>query len=541
MRNLLLAAVATALATPAAAQPARPPKLVVAISVDQLSGDVWEAYRPHFTGGFARLAREGVIFTRGYQAHASTETCPGHSTLLTGRWPAATGIVANQWIDQKTARADKTIYCAEDEDIVPSSSTDYKVSPVHLRAATLGDRLKARDPRSRVVAVAGKDRAAVMLSGQRPDQRWFWNGKTWASDQLPVPTSRSITAFRAAFTAQLATAQPGLTPPALCQARATPFQVTPAVSVGNGTLGRAANDARAMRASPEFDGATLALAAALAQEFGLGRGPAADVLSVGLSATDYVGHAFGWGGQEMCLQMLALDRELGDFLARLDASKVDYAVVLSSDHGGLDTVERLRAAGNARAQRADTALEAAAMSKAIAAPSGNLPASGGPLLLATGVGGDVWLRADLTGDVRARVLREAVARYRAHPQVEAVFTAEQLRATPLPRTAPDRWTLFERVRATFDPARSGDFHVVLKEYVSPVARPAPGYTATHGTPWDYDRRVPILFWAKGLKAAASTAAADTADILPTLASWLNLPIDPRTVDGKCRSEAARCR
>ena len=128
MRNLLLAAVATALATPAAAQPAKAPKLVVAISVDQLSSDLWEAYRPHFTGGFARLAREGVTFTNGYQAHAATETCPGHSTLLTGRWPAATGIVANQWIDQKTPRADKTIYCAEDESVAGSTHESYTVS-----------------------------------------------------------------------------------------------------------------------------------------------------------------------------------------------------------------------------------------------------------------------------------------------------------------------------------------------------------------------------------------------------------------------------
>src|SRR4028119_2439683 len=105
---LVAAAAAALLATPAVAQPAKPPKLVVAISVDQLSSDLFEAYRPHFSAGLKRLAEGSVLFTNGYQAHAATETCPGHSTLLTGRWPAATGVVANQWIDQRAARDDKT-------------------------------------------------------------------------------------------------------------------------------------------------------------------------------------------------------------------------------------------------------------------------------------------------------------------------------------------------------------------------------------------------------------------------------------------------
>jgi predicted AlkP superfamily pyrophosphatase or phosphodiesterase len=541
MRFSLFAAAATAvtatIAAPAAAQPAGPPRLIVAISVDQLSSDLFEAYRPHFSGGFRRLADGGVTFVNGFQAHAATETCPGHSTLLTGRWPAANGIVANQWIDQRAQREDKTIYCAEDPRAPGSNSREYQVSPHHLRSSTLGDRLKAVDARSRNVAVAGKDRAAVMMSGRMADQRWYWDGKGWSTDLRQAPVPRSVAAFRTAFAAQLGQPRPDLEVPALCQARARRFEVTPTVSVGTGRLGRAAGDARAMRASPELDGGTLALAFALTRELNLGRGPATDVLSVGLSATDYVGHSFGWGGQEMCLQMLALDRELGDFLARLDQTNVPYAVVLSSDHGGEDLVERRRVTGKPLAQRADPNLDAEEMSKRLAALAGGR----GPLLRGTGIGGDVWLRADLLGEARAKVLASAAALYRAHPQVEAVFTADELVRTPLPRSSPDRWTLIERVRATFDPSRSGDFYVVLKEHVSPVARPSNGYTVTHGTPWDHDRRVPILFWATGLKPATPSTAADTADILPTLASWLNLPVAPGTVDGRCRTEAARCR
>ena len=80
------------------------------------------------------------------------------------------------------------------------------------------------------------------------------------------------------------------------------------------------------------------------------------MLSIGLSATDYVGHAYGTGGQEMCLQLLALDRSLGDFFAQLDRWGIDYAVALTADHGGLDMPERLRAKGVTDAQRVDPAL-----------------------------------------------------------------------------------------------------------------------------------------------------------------------------------------
>src|SRR5690606_11497301 len=93
-----------------------PPKLLVMISVDQLTADLFSGYRGTFTGGLARMA-SGAVFPSGYQAHGATETCPGHSTILTGSHPARTGIVANNYFDLSVARDDKRIYCAEDESV----------------------------------------------------------------------------------------------------------------------------------------------------------------------------------------------------------------------------------------------------------------------------------------------------------------------------------------------------------------------------------------------------------------------------------------
>ena len=60
-----------------------------------------------------------------------------------------------------------------------------------------------------------------------------------------------------------------------------------------------------------------------------------------------------------------------------------------------------------------------------------------------------------------------------------------------------------------------------------------GAVATHGSPWDYDRRVPILSWRAGFRGATVNTPADTVDIMPTLAALIDLPLAPGTVDGHC--------
>jgi arylsulfatase A-like enzyme len=513
---------AAALAAPAAAAP---PRLLVVISVDQLSADLFDQYRPSFTGGLARLSG-GTVFRNGYQSHAATETCPGHSTLMTGDRPARTGIVANLWLDPSIARADKSVYCAEDERVPGSTSTAYTVSPIHLGVPTLGELLKRRSPASRTVAVAGKDRSAVMMSGQRPDQRWYWTGKAFATDLAAAPVPRSIAPTNTVIAAALAQLGAPLEPPPSCAAKARPVPVA-GKTVGDGRFARAAGDETAFRASPEFDGAVLALSAALTQELSLGRGSAPDILAISLAATDYVGHTYGTGGQEMCLQLLSLDRDLDDFLGLLDRSGVDYAVALTADHGGDDLPERLRLNGVAAAARVDPALAASAVGKAVAAKLG----LSGPVLRGD-FAGDVYLDGALSPAERARAEREALAIYRAHPQVAAAFTKAEIAATPSPTASPDKWTLAERLRASFDPQRSGDLLIVLKPHVTPIAD-ARGFVATHGSPWDYDRRVPILLWRPAMPPAQREEPVETVDLMPTLAAMLGLAVDPATIDGHC--------
>lgn len=501
----------------------RPPKLIVAISVDQFGADLFQQYRNRFTGGFARLLN-GAVFPSGYQSHAATETCPGHSTILTGMRPAHTGIVANNWVDQSAARDDKIVYCAEDE-TAPGTTHDgrYVVSDRHLRVPTLGEMMKARDPRARVVSVAGKDRAAVMMGGHRVDQIWWWDGRTFAS-YPGRPTPPVVRRAQDAVAALLARPQEPLPLPGYCAALDRPVTAGSA-TVGQGRFARAAGDAKAFRASPAADAAVLGLAAGLVQDMGLGRGPATDLLAVGASATDYVGHSTGTQGTEMCIQMAQLDEALGQFLDTLDGWGLDYEVMLTADHGGHDMTERQQQ----RAMPMEAHVSGELNPKRVGAAIGRSLGLPGPVLLAAE--GDVYVDRALPAAARARALAEAKRRYMAQPQVAAAFTAAEIEAAPPPSGPPETWTLLDRARASHDPARSGDLLVLLKPRVTSIETPQPGYVETHGSPWDYDRRVPVLFWRRGMTGFEQPLSVETVDIVPTLAATVGLPVSG--LDGRC--------
>ncbi len=518
------------------AQPAPPPKLLVVIAVDQFSADLFAEHRAHFTGGLKRLS-DGVVFPSGYQSHAATETCPGHSTILTGSHPSRTGIIANSWIDQSiSSRKDTGVYCAEDVSKGGSSSAkDYVPSPAHLLVPTLGDRMKAATPASRVVAVAGKDRAAIMMGGHKTDQIWFLNPRDFAKfetlydhgGQAPAAVGRA----NAGIDAALAKPAAPMTLSAFCATRSLAVAITATKSVGDGRFARPAGDKKLFRASPESDAATLTLAGDLISEMKLGQGAATDLIAIGVSATDVIGHAYGTEGSEMCLQLEALDRNMGRFFDRLDKSRIDYAVVLTADHGGHDVVERNDANAIPEAARIPETLSARAVGMTIASELGLAR----PALLGAEPAGDVWLDASMPADKKPLALARAKALFLASPQVAAVFTAAEIEAATAADGPPEGWSLIQRAKSSYYRGRSGDLIVMLKPRITPIplSVAAGNYVATHGSPWDYDRRVPMLFWRKGLAPFEQPNSVETVDILPTLAGLIGLPVPQNEIDGRC--------
>lgn len=507
--------------------PAGAPKLIVAISIDQFSADIFAQYRQHFAGGFVRLT-QGAVFPAGYQSHAATETCPGHSTILTGNRPAHTGIIANSWIDQSVTTGPKVVYCAEDVAKRTAGSRDYVASPLHLLVPTLGEWMKKANPAARNIAVSGKDRGALMMGGHDIDQVYWWKGKQFVTlaGREPGPTA---IAQNAEIDRLLAKGAGEFPLPAYC-GRADRAVQAGDVSVGNGHFALKAGEAEQFRVSPRLDRATLDLAVKLVDEQKLGRNAVPDILSVSLSATDYVGHATGTEGAEMCIQLTQLDLALGDFFASLDKRGIDYAVVLTADHGGFDIPERLHEQGLEKTSRVGPEVSAEALSATLGKRYGLEPKS---LILSDGPAGDYWLRKDLDVGLKGKIIDDASAILMTSPFVEKVLSAAEIAATPMPHGSPETWTLAERARASYNPLHSGDFVVMLKRGVVAIPQARKGYVATHGSPWDYDRRVPILFWRKGMTGFEQPSPVETVDIAPSLAALIGLKTPQGAFDGRC--------
>lgn len=513
---------------PAEAPAPNAPRLIVAISVDQLSADLFARYRRFYAAGLKRL-QDGAVFPSGFQSHAATETCPGHATLLTGVHPARSGIIANTWFEPGSARGGKPIYCAEDERDPRSSAKDPVVSAWHLRVPTLGDRMKAAYPGSRNVAVSSKDRSVMMMGGHDIDAAYWWKGGAFVTlaGRRVAPEVGKANGDAAAA---IAAGAPPFAVPEWCAPRDRAIAVGTA-SVGTGHFAMAPGSESAFRASPRADAAVADLAVALVEAMKLGQGKVPDVLSVSFSATDYIGHAFGTEGVEMCIQQAELDKSVGRLLDSLDASGIDYAVVLSADHGGIDLPERQDQQALPAAARIDAELTPLKLAEAVTARTGI--AGTGAMIFADGANGDYYISRDLGEEDRAKVSAALVAILKAHPQVEAVFTKDEIAASPYPSGAPQDLTLLQRARESFDAERSGDLVVLLKRAIAPIADGSKGYVATHGSPWDYDRRVPMLFWRKGLSGFEQPAPVETVDIAPTLAALVGLKVPEGDFDGRC--------
>ncbi|CAL1692763.1 Alkaline phosphatase PhoK [Brevundimonas subvibrioides] len=511
---------------------ARPPALIVTIVVDQFSADLFNQYRARFTGGLKTLATQGLVYANGYQQHAMTETCPGHSTVLTGLNPAHTGIPANDWIDRATGQE---VYClaAPQNALAHGRITDNgPVGPGQMTASTLGDWLKAVSPQSRVYAVSGKDRGAITLNGHQGDGAyWYTVGFGFTTYVEPGQAAEARLAPVAALNARIA-ARLAATPAAWTYSDETCRALEADWTVGGATFHAGVPPQRfAIDTSPFLDEMTLEAATDLLDSRELGRRGVTDMLGVSLSATDRIGHTFGNQGPEMCDQMHRLDVALGAFLDRVAQVPGGALVVLTADHGGNDFPERQSTRGFSEAVRGDPDLRGrinAALKSEFDLTVDPITYGGSGLMV---VGAD---NIALPQPLRSRVAAAAVALLRAEPTVAGAWTIEEALAAPMPaaNASPQELSLMDRQRVGAVEGRSPDILLALQPGTTPGAGRAGVSVAGHGTPWDYDRRVPIVFWSPEMSSQERYLPIRTIDIAPTLAQAMGVKA-PDDLDGRC--------
>jgi len=140
------------------------PKLLLILVIDQFRYDYLERFRPYFVGRGFNLLLGGANFVDCRYDYATTVTCAGHATLLTGAYPNVHGIIANEWFDNRSYRK---VYCAEDSGTtLVGGPVGPGMSPRKLMGSTLGDELRlATGFQSKVVAISLKDRSSIMPGG----------------------------------------------------------------------------------------------------------------------------------------------------------------------------------------------------------------------------------------------------------------------------------------------------------------------------------------------------------------------------------------
>jgi predicted AlkP superfamily pyrophosphatase or phosphodiesterase len=547
--GLLAAATLSAQTPTSVTSPAKRPALIIMISVDMLSGEIMDRYMDDsLPGGLGRLMREGVVFENGYQEHAFTETGPGHSTLLSGRHPSSTGIPNNSWLDMTTGH---TEYCVDDKSVKNfGESSGTGSSAKWFVGTTFGTWLRDQLAGSRVFSISGKDRAAILMAGPKTDGvYWFQEGfgfttSTAYAKTLPdwlirfnksfLQTIKNNSLIWEAIGPMDGRAYPGVwraeitdtpivsTLPRLIQTQGFPSETAPGFLLGETQDG---SFWKRWRATPFFDDAIFNAAEALIQGQHIGEGPSTDLLCLGLSATNATEHAYGNCGPEMQDLIRRLDRQLGIFLNRLQKNGRPVVVVLSADHGGLDFAERLRYQG-IPARRLNVEVWMKELQARVRARF-NLDKD----LLAGGMKG-VYLKKEIAeplGD-RRKVLSQVVEIIRGMPEIAAVATYEDLAALPDKRFADPRESdLLYRLKFSAYPGRSGDILFAFNPLVE-LGGPPKYDPAQHGTPHDYDRRVPIIFWGGPWKAERRQDPASTVDIAPTLAREFGIRPEER-LDG----------
>lgn len=526
-----------ALASPAWAAP---PRLVVVISIDQFGADLFNANRARFHEGLKTLA-DGVVYPNAFQAHGQTETCAGHAVILSGAHPRKTGIIANQWYD---AASGKSVYCTDDgKDVAATTPRAAGVGPGLLETSTLGDWMKAANPRSRVVSVAGKDRSAIMMGGHAPDGAFWLSGKafdTWGPDAATAKARLApLAGFNAKVSAELAgKAAPWTYADPSCR-RLEHSYVLEGGQTFTSRLPPAPPKAFpglpvAAASPPLIDALTLRAATELIKVLDLGRGPAPDLLAIGLSGTDMVGHAFGSQGPEMCDQLARLDASLGRFLADLRKSAPEALVVVTADHGAADFPERLAERGYPSARRLDPRPFLTALNAAVRAEAGidwaPLKGAGLDITQLYIVGRDGRPLQDIA--LRERLSATAIRILRSNRDVAGAWGGENLAGRQIdPAIEPPLLDLEDRMALSYFAGRSGDINLALDPMVTAAPALPSVFLQGHGAPYDVNRKVPLIFWWKGIAHEERTPPVDIVDLAPTLANLLGVPAGSG-VDGR---------
>lgn len=509
------------------------PKLVVGIVVDQMRYDYisrfWNGYSE---GGFKRLVKEGFNFKNNHYNYAPTSTGPGHASVYTGTTPASHGIIGNDWYDKEIGAS---VYCAADNTYasVGTASSAGQMSPKQLLTTTISDQLKLHtQSRSKVIAIALKDRGAVLPGGHTADAAYWFHGKNegrWISSTFYMESLPSwVTQFNSKVPQQYkkpwnllksekAYIQSGLDKNNYEGAyKGETTAVFPHDLV---SLWEANGAYDILKATAYGNSLTTDFALAALKGENLGKGLDTDFLAVSFSSTDYVGHQFGVNSREIEDTYYRLDLDLERLLKALDAQvgPGNYSLFLTADHAAVQVPSYLK----------DLKIPSGYFDSKVFKDKLNayvVDRFGSEDLIENISNYQVFLNRGLATqlDIDLREMQEDLAQFILQDSaVERTYTSYQMWGEEYTKGIP------YILQNGYNSKRSGDVLFVLKPAVISYSKTG----STHGSPQIYDTHTPLLFFGKGFKRGASYERSEIPDIAPTIAAMLGIAF-PNGTTGK---------
>jgi hypothetical protein len=385
-------------------------------------------------------------------------------------------------------------------------------SPRRFQGTTLVDWLHSRDPASRSLSVSMKDRGAILPVGRsRTEVYWYYpDGRFTTSRYYRDTLPEWVVRFNARRLPQ-SFAGKSWTPLLPASEYKEPDSVSIEMGGANFTFPHTIPDdatqaASLVRATPWMDEITLALALDGVSALALGSSTRTDVLAVSLSATDYIGHGYGPDSKEAHDNMLRLDRSLGVFFDSLFKLRdsTGIAIAITGDHA-IGSVPEIAAAKGVKPT--PVRVEASALEVLLRR-----------LVAAAGID------SNLVEMDRQVVLADRSALGKRQPGLDSVLTAFASQARAIPGVARvDRFQDLLRGDTINDPiVRRWIHQFPAQTNVQLVVTLTPysifsGIVATHGSPYDYDSNVPIIFLGRWFAPGRYSEFVRTVDIAPTLA------------------------
>ena len=528
-----LAIAAVAVATLAAqsrsgvpASPSTPPRLVVLLVMDQFAAYYIGMYGKQWTGGLRRLLDGGAVFTEARYPYALTYTCAGHSTIGTGALPSVHGMMSNSFVDRA---GNRTVACMYDPKARPVPFGGAKGQEHHsyrpMRAPTFAQMLRQQAPgQPQVVSLALKPRSAIGMAGSSgPGVTVVWeeDDGTWAtSDAYTSAPWHDVEAFvrknplAGAYGAiwrkykpdgyyQFQDDGPG-------EAEPTPWKKTFPHQLESPTGKPDVTFVTAWERSPWSDEFLARMAMHLVQTRQLGSTKRTDMLAVSLPALDLVTHEFGPHSHETQDVLYRADVIIGRLLEQLDArvGPGNYVVAFSSDHGVSFVPERLISEGKDAGRISTTEIKNAVN----AAVAKLLGATETVNYVVTVFENQVMLTAGTMDKLRALpgALDSVKNAIKTAKGIAAAYSVDEIAGS-----AGSADPFIRQWRMSLVRDRAADLMFVPRPQW--ILRSGSG--TTHGSPHEYDQRVPIILYGARVRPGRYTAAASPADIAPTFA-WL---------------------